>query len=103
MPSTTSGALGKPRGDGGPWKDTKVKAGTASDPYLMTAYDRKSLTLSADRDVTLTAEIAVAPLVIGSLAQSKGFGTAFLLVAGAFVLAAVLWIWIPETRGRELA
>ncbi|MCX6566736.1 MAG: MFS transporter [Candidatus Aminicenantes bacterium] len=46
---------------------------------------------------------AAAPLIIGSLAQSKGFGTAFLLVAGAFVLAAVLWIWIPETRGRQLA
>ncbi len=45
---------------------------------------------------------AVAPLVIGSLAQSKGFGTAFLLVAGAFILAAILWIWIPETRGRQL-
>jgi len=45
---------------------------------------------------------AAAPLIIGSLAQSKGFGTAFLLVAGAFVLAAVLWIWIPETRGRQL-
>jgi MFS family permease len=45
---------------------------------------------------------AASPLIIGTLAQSKGFGTAFLLVAGAFVVAAVLWIWIPETRGRQL-
>jgi MFS family permease len=45
---------------------------------------------------------AVAPLVIGSLAQDKGFGTAFLLAAAAFAAAAVMWIWIPETKGREL-
>jgi len=46
---------------------------------------------------------AAAPLVVGSLAQTKGFGTAFLIVAVSFILAAVLWIWIPETGGRELA
>ncbi len=38
--------LGRPRGEGGPWKDTAVTAGTPSDPYLMTGYDRKSLRLS---------------------------------------------------------
>lgn len=38
--------LGKPRGVGGPWKNATVKAGEPSDPYLMTAYDRKSVTLS---------------------------------------------------------
>jgi hypothetical protein len=52
--------LGKPRGKGGPWLRTAVKAGEASDPYLMTAYDRKALTLSADRDVTVTMEIDIA-------------------------------------------
>lgn len=46
---------------------------------------------------------AVAPLVMGSLAQQRGFGTAFLLVAAAFLAAAVIWLWIPETKGRELA
>lgn len=45
---------------------------------------------------------AIAPLAIGSLAQEKGFGTAFLLASGAFILAALSWIWIPETRGRSL-
>jgi len=45
---------------------------------------------------------AVAPLAIGSLAQEKGFSVAFLLASGAFVLAALSWIWIPETRGRSL-
>ncbi len=39
-------ALGKPVGIGGPWKDTAVTAGVPSDPYLMTGYDRKTLTLS---------------------------------------------------------
>ena len=39
-------AFGKPRGQGGPWKDTAVKAGEPSDAYLMTGFDRKSLTLS---------------------------------------------------------
>ena len=38
--------LGKPRGIGGPWRDSAVKAGVASDPYLFTGYDNKSLALS---------------------------------------------------------
>ena len=39
-------SLGKPVGVGGPWKDTAVVAGAPSDPYLLTGYDQKSLTLS---------------------------------------------------------
>ena len=49
--------FGKPVGNGGPWKNSKVEAGTPSDPYLMTAYDQKNLTISADKAVTMTAEI----------------------------------------------
>jgi dipeptide/tripeptide permease len=45
---------------------------------------------------------AAAPLIVGSLAQTKGFGFAFSLIAIAFLAAALLWIWIPETGGREL-
>jgi MFS family permease len=45
---------------------------------------------------------AVAPFVIGSLAQSRGFGVAFTITAIAFLIAALLWIGIPETRGRQL-
>ncbi len=45
---------------------------------------------------------AAAPFVVGSLAQTRGFGFAFASIAGAFLLAAVFWIWIPETGGREL-
>ena len=50
--------LGKPLVKGGPWKDTSVKAGIPSDPYLIGFYDRKKLTLShqsAD-DITFTIE-----------------------------------------------
>jgi MFS family permease len=45
---------------------------------------------------------AAAPFIVGSLAQRRGFGFAFSVIAAAFLIAAVLWIWIPETRGREL-
>lgn len=52
-------ALGKPRGHGGPWLDTKVRAGEPSDPYLMVGYDRKTLRLEhgEDRAVTFTVEV----------------------------------------------
>ena len=46
---------------------------------------------------------AIAPWAVGRLADTHGFGAAFSLSAVAFVCAAVLWIWIPETRGRDLA
>ena len=39
-------AFGKPRGEGGPWLDSEVTKGVPSDPYLLTGYDDKSLTLS---------------------------------------------------------
>jgi MFS family permease len=45
---------------------------------------------------------AVAPFVIGSLAQRRGFGPAFFLTSIAFLIAAALWIGIPETRGRKM-
>jgi len=38
--------LGKPRGTGGPWLDTAVKANEPSDAYLATGYDQKRLTLA---------------------------------------------------------
>ena len=51
--------LGKPRGIGGPWLDTAVKAGQPSDPYLMTGYDEKTLALrhDAEAEVTFTVEV----------------------------------------------
>ena len=46
---------------------------------------------------------AAAPFAVGTLAQTHGFATALSISSLAFVAAAVLWIWIPETRGRQLA
>ena len=46
---------------------------------------------------------AVAPYVIGSLAQREGFGLAFTVTSIAFLIAAAFWIGIPETRGRKMA
>jgi MFS family permease len=45
---------------------------------------------------------AAAPYTVGSVAQSSGFGVAFAIAGAAFLLAAFAWIWIPETRNREL-
>jgi len=46
---------------------------------------------------------AAAPYLVGSLADTNGFGPALLICAAAFVLAAITWTWIPETKGRALA
>ncbi|MDR0394148.1 MAG: hypothetical protein LBH77_03210 [Tannerella sp.] len=51
--------LGKPVGQGGPWKDTVVKKGEASDPYLIAFYDKKELNLShhSKQKVIFKAEV----------------------------------------------
>ncbi|MCA8987568.1 MAG: hypothetical protein KDA78_08005 [Planctomycetaceae bacterium] len=53
--------FGRPVGKGGPWKDSPVQAGVASDPYLMRGYDRKSVSLkhNADQAVRMTLEIDI--------------------------------------------
>ena len=45
---------------------------------------------------------AAAPYLVGTLADTHGFGAALLVCSAAFLAAAVFWIWIPETRGRTL-
>jgi MFS family permease len=57
----------------------------------------QGLTYNAGRIVS-----AVAPFVVGSLAQTRGFSFAFTVIAAAFLAAAILWLGIPETRGRAL-
>ena len=51
--------LGKPRGVGGVWKNSKVQAGEPSLPYLMTGYDRKYVTISAQNEAEITLEVDV--------------------------------------------
>lgn len=52
-------SMGKPTGKGGPWKNTSVKAGEVSDPYLIGFYDKKTMILShtSQKDVTFTVEV----------------------------------------------
>ena len=51
--------LGKPRGVGGPWKDTQVTRDQPSDPYLMTAYDEKRVSLLSSVDAAIRLEVDV--------------------------------------------
>jgi MFS family permease len=45
---------------------------------------------------------AAAPWLVGSLAQTHGFGAALSVISGALLLAAGFWAFIPETRGRTV-
>jgi MFS family permease len=45
---------------------------------------------------------AAAPYVVGGLTESAGYGPALSVTAAAYALAAVFWIFIPETKGRTL-
>jgi hypothetical protein len=57
--------LGKPVGHGSPWRETAVKAGQASDPYLMTNFDKKTLMLSHDSAEAVTFTVEVDPANVG--------------------------------------
>jgi len=46
---------------------------------------------------------AAAPFIVGSMAQTQGFATAFAMLAGALLVGAATWIWLPETRGRSVS
>lgn len=45
---------------------------------------------------------AAAPFVVGILAHEFGLGPSFFVLAGAFFLAAVLAMGLPETKGKQL-
>jgi hypothetical protein len=51
--------FGRPRGSGGPWLDTRVSPGVASDPYLMTGYERKTLALKHDGSTPVVIEAQI--------------------------------------------
>ena len=46
-------SMGKPIGEGGPWYQTSIKADIPSDKYLMTGYDRKTMILETDQNVSI--------------------------------------------------
>ncbi len=45
---------------------------------------------------------ALAPLAVGAIATRYSFTAAFFLLAGAFFLAALLSLALPETKGKQL-
>jgi MFS family permease len=45
---------------------------------------------------------AAAPFIVGTLGSHRGLGFAFLLTSASFILAGIVALWLPETRGREL-
>ncbi len=53
--------LGAPVGVGGPWKNTRIRAGSPSDPFLMTGYMTKRVEFSHDsrQAVAITLEVDV--------------------------------------------
>ena len=55
-------SLGKPTGKGGPWKDTEIKSGVPSDPYLIGYYDKKELALSHDLQEQVTFLVEMEPV-----------------------------------------
>lgn len=54
--------LGKPIGQGGPWKDFKVTKGIPSDPYLIGFYDKKALEISHSNPTPVKFTIQVDPI-----------------------------------------
>jgi hypothetical protein len=48
---------GKPKGWGGPWRGTAVRAGEPSDPFLFTGFDKKVLHLKTDKQAEFRLEI----------------------------------------------
>lgn len=51
--------FGKPTGVGGPWKESEVKQGVPSDPYVMTGFDEKFLSVSSDNGANVTVELDI--------------------------------------------
>ncbi|HSO88757.1 MAG TPA: hypothetical protein VLQ91_19545, partial [Draconibacterium sp.] len=54
--------MGKPTGNGGPWKNSIIKADEPSDPYLIGFYDKRSLEISHESLETVTFKIEVEPI-----------------------------------------
>ena len=46
---------------------------------------------------------AVGPFLVGSMAETRGFGVAFAMLSAALLVGAATWIWLPETRGRSVS
>lgn len=74
--------VGKPRGEGGPWDRTVVRAGRPSDPYLMTGYDRKRVGIHTASPAKVRVEVDITGN--GLWQPYQGFDTGELLVQHRF-------------------
>lgn len=54
--------MGKPMGQGGPWKNSDVKANEPSDPYLFGFYDQRKLSLSHNAGFSVKFTIQMEPV-----------------------------------------
>ena len=63
--------LGKPVGEGGPWKNTQVQGGKSSDPYLIGFYDKKNVKISHHSKQVVTFTIEVEPIGHGPWMKFK--------------------------------
>ncbi len=68
--------LGKPVGVGGPWRDSDVKAGIPSDPYLMLGYDDKSFELSHQSSEVIEFTVQVDITGMGAWADYQSYRVA---------------------------
>jgi hypothetical protein len=65
--------MGKPVGEGGPWKNSSVAANVPSDPYLIGFYDKRSLTLSHNSSTPVEFIIEAEPVGHGPWMVFKKF------------------------------
>jgi hypothetical protein len=63
--------LGKPKGQGGPWKNSAVIANTPSDPYLIGYYDKKKMKISHNSNQEVTFKLEVNPIGHGPWMKYK--------------------------------
>ncbi|MDZ7604338.1 MAG: hypothetical protein U5K79_01850 [Cyclobacteriaceae bacterium] len=54
--------MGKPAGQGGPWKNSDIKANEPSDPYLFGFYDQRKLSLSHNAGFSVKFTIQMDPV-----------------------------------------
>ena len=81
---------GKPRGQGGPWLDADVKKGVPSDPYLMTGYDLKAVSMRASDNATITLEIDLTGC--GTWAKFKSYKVGEKLVTDDLSSVRAYWV-----------
>ncbi len=68
--------MGKPTGQGGPWKNTQVEMNKASDPYLIGFYNKRILKISHDATSPVTFSVEVEPVGHGPWMIYKTFTVA---------------------------